>query len=427
MFSFAKKLVDRFEGHTTQEASLHDSYYKNATQINNRGFALRVLYVQPHSAAHSKGFEAWFDYIIKINSHELPMQYPVSNFPYSVNEDGSINYGSNISSEQASAVNFEVLSQELSTLAKTKQELLLDVWNAKGGVVRQISIPLDEFSSEKEEEKKKKKAEEESNHDASTIKLFAATFKQIGLTVESQHLSTATHVWRILNTHPGSPAFRSQLVPQSDFIIGCDSAYVTDETGKGLLTKGGESLLSNTVSNYYNYYHNQTQEEYIPITLYVYNHDYDILRPVTVNLSRNWGTGHNRGILGCDVGYGLLHRIPEVIGKFDDNSVVDDVLFESKQDVAYQTDSTLTPQAFDTNANFINTAPPPMGSVLPPSSVSPHTSKTSGRKKKHVSALNVEDSLSDYMNEELEKSKKLDDSSKPKTSTATVPPPPTSK
>ena len=425
MFSFAKKLVDRFEGHTTQEASLHDSYYKNATQINNRGFALRVLYVQPHSAAHSKGFEAWFDYIIKINSHELPMQYPVPNFPYSVNEDGSINYGSNISPEQASAVNYDLLSQELQNLANTKQDLQIEVWNAKGGVVRQISIPLDEYSLE----------EEENDDDASTIKLFTDKFKRIGLTVESQHLSTATHVWRILNTHQGSPAFRSQLVPQSDFIIGCDSAYVTDGTGKGLLTKGGESLLSNTVLNYYNYYHNQTQEEYIPITLYVYNHDYDILRPVTVNLSRNWGTGHNRGILGCDVGYGLLHRIPEVIGKFDHNSVVDDVLFESNQEIQYQTDPSLLTQGFDNDTNIINTAPPPMGSVLPPpmGSVlppptgSPHPPKSSSRKKKHVSALNAEDSLSDYMNEELEKSKKLDDSSKPKTSTEAVPPPPTSK
>ena len=58
----------------------------------------------------------------------------------------------------------------------------------------------------------------------------------------------------------------------------------------------------------------------------MYNHDYDILRPVTVNLSRSWGTGYNRGILGCDVGYGLLHRIPEVVGKFDNNSIVDDIL-----------------------------------------------------------------------------------------------------
>ncbi|KAI5961770.1 hypothetical protein CANMA_003747 [Candida margitis] len=417
MFSFAKKLVDRFEGHTTQEASLNDSYFKNATQINNRGFALRVLYVEPHSAAHSKEFEAWFDYIIKINSHELPMQYPMSNFPYSINDDGSINYGSNTTSEQASVVNFDLLAQELSALAKTKQELKLDVWNAKGGVVRQISVPLQDFIPD-----------EENDDDLSTVKLFTDKFKRIGLTVESQHLNTATYVWRILNTHQGSPAFRSQLVPQSDFIIGCDSAYVTDGSGKGLLTKGGEALLSNTVSNYYNYYHAQTHEEYIPITFYVYNHDYDILRPVTVNLSRNWGTGHNRGILGCDVGYGLLHRIPEVIGKFENDSVIDDVLFENNLDVEYQVNSATAADPFDSEKNIINTAPPPpMGSVLPPSTISPHPPKSSSRKKKHVSALNAGESLDDYMNEELEKSKKLDESSKSKTSTDNVPPPPTSK
>ncbi|KAI5955781.1 hypothetical protein KGF54_001283 [Candida jiufengensis] len=399
MFSFAKKLVDRFEGHTTEPSN--DIYFKNATQINNKGYALRVLNVIPHSIAHQKGFESWFDYIIKINNHELPMLYPsLSNYSYSINEDGSINYGGNTTPEQAAAIDYELLAKELSTLAKNKQEVILDVWSAKGGVLRQISIDLDEYTPSEEEE-------------ATGYKLFENNFKQIGLTVESQHLNTSTFVWRILNTHPGSPAFRSQLVPHSDFIIGCDSAL--DSNSKGLLSKGGESLLSNTVANYYNYHQNANGDN-VPITFFVYNHDYDILRPVTVNLSRNWGTGHNRGILGCDVGCGILHRIPEVIGKFEQNSIIDDVLFSQDQ----------------TQEESIYTVPPPITSSInnpPPPPVASAPPKASGtRKKKHVAPTKA-DGLSDYMNEELEKSKHLEEASKPKTNAddAVPPPPPPTK
>ncbi|CAK9438612.1 uncharacterized protein LODBEIA_P28360 [Lodderomyces beijingensis] len=414
MFSFAKKLVDRLEGHATQ-ATADDQYFKNATQINNRGYGLRVLNVVPHSVAHEKGIESWFDYIIKINNHELPMLHALSAYAYTINDDGSISYGGGITSEQAAAVNVELLNKELTTLAQHQQELVLDVWNAKGGVVRQVSVQLE----------------------------LEDTLKSIGLTVESQHLSTATYVWRILNTHPGSPAFRSQLVPYSDFIIGCDSAFPTD-SAKGLLLHRGESILSQTVSSYYNHHFAHSGEDNVPITLFVYNHDYDILRPVTVNLSRNWGTGHNRGILGCDVGYGLMHRIPEVIGKFDDNSVIDDVLFVSEKNIEYQFDQ--QPQ------ESLTTAPPPLGASnvlsaqqqqqqqqqsLPPppqappvmgSSSSPSSSAATphkaARKKKHVAAL-ADDGLNDYMNEELEKSKKIDNSTKPKTSgDASLSPPP---
>ena len=81
-----------------------------------------------------KGFESWFDYIIRINNHELPMLYPsLSNFSYSINDDGTINYGGNTTQEQAAAVNFELLMQEINTLAKHEQDLVVDVWNAKVG------------------------------------------------------------------------------------------------------------------------------------------------------------------------------------------------------------------------------------------------------------------------------------------------------
>ena len=97
----------------------------------------------------------------------------------------------------------------------------------KGGIVRQISLPLSKYEP----------TDSSNNSDESVHQLFVNNFKQLGLTLESQHLTTATYVWRILATHQGSPAFMSQLVPYSDYIIGCDSAYPTDTNGKGLLTK----------------------------------------------------------------------------------------------------------------------------------------------------------------------------------------------
>ncbi|KAI3403868.1 hypothetical protein KGF56_003298 [Candida oxycetoniae] len=434
MFSFAKKLVDRLEGQASQDDSFNDAYFKNATHINNRGYGLRVLNVVAHSKAHEYGFESWFDYIIKINNHELPLLHAFSTYSYTINEDGTINYGNSTTAEQAAAVNFDLLNKELTTLAQHKQDLILDVWNAKGGVIRQISIPLEEEEEEGEEgekteekgekteekgekteekgektEEKGEKTEEkgektEEKGEKTEEKGGAKSLKKLGLTVESQHLNTATFVWRILNTHVGSPAFRSQLVPHSDFIIGCDSAFPNDPNSKGLLSKGGESLLSNTILSYYNHHYAQSGEDNIPITLYVYNHDYDILRPVTVNLSRQWGTGHNRGILGCDVGYGLIHRIPEVVGKFEKNSIIDDVLFQSEN----------TAVDLDTSTNVVLSAPPPLGATKP--------STRSARKKKHIVADSQE--LNDYMNEELDKSKKLEDSVKHETGDLVPPPPP---
>ena len=402
MFSFAKKLVDRFEGGSPQDSLNGDSYFKNCLQFNNRGYGLRVVKVEPHSAAHQAGLELWFDYIVKINNHELPMTNPyVSNVQYLINEDGSINYGGQVTSEQAGAVNFDIINQEIATLAARNQPLVLDVWNAKGGLIRQVSLPL------------------ESSGMSST-----------GVTLQSQHLNTATYVWRILATHQGSPAFHSGMVPFLDYIIGCDSTYNDDVNGKGLLTAGGEALLSRTVSNYYNYHFLRTLNDNIPITFYVYNHDYDILRPVTVNLNRSWGHGHNRGILGCDVGYGLLHRLPEVVGKFKAESIVDDVLFDSKQSLEYQPNDGSTfvspPPPSSEKISAYLTAPPPLGAphVDQSGSSSFVSPPPSARKKtRHTVASKALD-IDSYMDEETEKSLKLDGHPTTVDDAKVIPPPP---
>lgn len=413
MFSFAKRLVDRLDGAQGQNQT--DSYFKNGFLINNKGYGLRVLKVTPHSIAHQHGLESWFDYIIRINGHELPMMYPsLSNYAYSINDDGLINYGGQTTSEQAGMINTDLLLQELSAISKNEhatKEITLDVWSAKGGIIRQVRLPLNKPDEAD--------AKDETSVDSS--KLFYGLFAEIGVVLLSQHLNTATYVWRILQTHMGSPAFQAQLVPYSDYIIGCDSASPDEPQGQGLLTSGGEALLSRVVLNYYNQHYLKTNDDFVPITLYVYNHDYDILRPVTVNLSRSWGTGHNKGVLGCDVGYGLLHRVPEVIGKFGSHEIVDDVLFENKDEIAYN----LNPPAETTPAVTATPAPGPDAFVPLSAGAAPPPPRGAAKKKKHAAPAGGLGDLQDYMNEELAKSKEQDvtaGSSSP--SKDSVPPPP---
>lgn len=353
MFSFAKKLVDRLEGHSPNPAD--EAYFKGITRINNNGFGLRVLHVQSHSAAQLAGFEAWFDYIVRINHHELPMKHQsASRAVYGINDDGSISYGSRSADSKAGEFDIDAISQELvAAAASGNKSVTFDVWNAKGGILRQILVLLDPYTYTPQK------------LPDSVQEIFHDKFKQIGITVQSSHVDSATFVWRILNTHPNSPAFQAQLIPFSDYVVGCDSAFPTDDNGKGLLTKGGESLLSKTILSYYNHHFATLGEDNIPITLYVYNHDYDIVRPVTVHLSKSWAVGGNRGILGCDVGYGLLHRIPEVIGKFDLSiEKIDDVIFENKSDYSYKLEKTPVPAFQEPREQSTKPASPVLTSSL---------------------------------------------------------------
>lgn len=343
MFSFAKRLVDRFDGSGGADTLNSDPYFKWCLEINNRGYGLRVIKVDPHSPAHQGGIELWFDYVVKINHHELPMKNPqVSNYIYRISEDGTLNYGGDATAEQALAVDFDAINREITEASKRNQAVVFDVWNAKGGVLRQVLLTADDYN-------------------------------QLGMAFQLQHLTSATYVWRILATHALSPAFHAGMVPYSDYIIGCDLTFVEDKDGKGLLTAGGEGLLLRTVFDYYNYHHQRTNQENIPITFYVYNHDYDILRPVTVNLNRGWGGGGNKGMLGCDVGYGLLHRLPEVVGKFKQNSIVDDVLFESNANLGYEENVAAPPPVAPPVveekpflANPVDSSVPPQSAPIPP-------------------------------------------------------------
>lgn len=48
------------------------------------------------------------------------------------------------------------------------------------------------------------------------------------------------------------------------------------------------------------------------LRLYVYNHEYGVTREISITPSRSWG---GEGALGCVLGYGALHRLPQPLGE----------------------------------------------------------------------------------------------------------------
>ncbi|KAF9939548.1 hypothetical protein BGZ67_009314 [Mortierella alpina] len=93
-------------------------------------------------------------------------------------------------------------------------------------------------------------------------------------------------VWHVLDITPGSPAEQAGLCAHADYVIG---------TPLGIMR--GEGDLYDLV------------EDYIgdPLPLHVYNVDRNQVREVVIVPSEEWG---GEGLLGCDVGYGYLHRLP---------------------------------------------------------------------------------------------------------------------
>ena len=93
------------------------------------------------------------------------------------------------------------------------------------------------------------------------------------------------NVWHVLDVIPGSPAALAGFRPFTDYIVGADSVLPESEDLFALIE-------ANTGR---------------PLKLYVYNTESDSCREVTVVPNAEWG---GEGSLGCDIGYGYLHRIP---------------------------------------------------------------------------------------------------------------------
>ncbi|CCD71167.1 PDZ GRASP-type domain-containing protein [Caenorhabditis elegans] len=93
------------------------------------------------------------------------------------------------------------------------------------------------------------------------------------------------HVWHIISVQPNSPASLAGLIADTDYILGAESVL-----------HQADDLIALVQAN-----------EGKPLKLYVYNVDTDVVREVSLTPNSAWG---GEGCLGCDIGYGYLHRIP---------------------------------------------------------------------------------------------------------------------
>lgn len=158
--------------------------------------------------------------------------------------------------------------------------LQLNVWNSKYRAMRPVSIipsrkwALDAMAS--------------SQQPPSNPSLLGLSMRLC----EAE--SALEHVWHILEILEGSPAESAGLVPYGDWIVGWSG---------GVLSKEGD------------FYEVVEQHEEKPLRVYVYSLDFDTLREVVLVPNRMWG---GEGLLGCGVGYGLLHRIPRISATPDD-------------------------------------------------------------------------------------------------------------
>ncbi|KAK5126079.1 hypothetical protein LTR85_011434 [Meristemomyces frigidus] len=236
--------------------------------------------------------------------------------------------------------------------------------------------------------------------------------KGLGLALQWAALNVTEDVWHILDVMPNSPADVAGLLPYSDYVIGSPDGNLQGDAGLGGLVE-------------------QSMEQ--PLRLYVYNHEYDVTRMVTITPSKNWG---GEGALGCVLGYGALHRVPAPLT--EPAQAPGETLFESadghEQQTQYYHPSTephqqphdprptsSSPAAFlvPANMHFASPSPPP------PITAAGGGGPPPGRAKKaraHHAAAPIA-GLDDYFKEGEQKSRELDGSSTPKPSGGLPPPP----
>lgn len=387
----------------------------------------RVIHVDHSSNAFEAGLESYFDFIVGVNGHGLSHTITMGEAPFTAEQSAPID-------------------QFLHIIENSRGNTIpFDVWSAKGRVMRTVYLtiahkePVGEDPYTQDTNSGESGAPMGSGSATSTSANAAISRPSLdtsllvdcglGVTVQWTPLEASEHVWHVLNVYPNSPAEAAGLISHADYIVGA---------GNGLLESGGEGLLSRVLNNVV------TSSSSNPsLELYVYNHDYDTLRPVTITPNPHWG---GSGMLGCGVGYGLLHRLPLVVGKFDANTRPSGAVPRT-QSYGYRADilppgGTLfeteeTPsqnQSQDadlvTPVNLDNAAPHLPAGAIPPPPTS-HRNSASNNRRMHPAATGgphlKNSDLSAYFAEEEKRSRELDTPARASPSTDTPPPPPPSK
>ncbi|EFX05524.1 golgi reassembly stacking protein [Grosmannia clavigera kw1407] len=274
-----------------------------------------------------------------------------------------------------------LFAQEVRNCAGSS--VLLGLWSAKGQRARSMHVPVPPDTA------------------------------SLGLALQWTPLSVVSNIWHVLDVPSRSPAETAGLLPYSDYILGTPEGVLHGESGLGELV-----------------------EDHIgrPLRLWVYNHEYDVTREVTIQPSRDWG---GEGALGCVLGYGALHRLPAPLSEpvngpgetmFDGDAdkhhlhaavIPSTDLFEP---AAFAPPPTSPPASSDQPDHFLVPAqlvvPPPP--PPPPAGTAAAVLRTKKKDRHHASNAGL--SMDDYFKEEEQKSQQLDNAPSPY-ATPIAPPP----
>ncbi|SCU95553.1 LAFA_0G00958g1_1 [Lachancea sp. 'fantastica'] len=371
MFRIAKNIVKTFEqsvSDTIGAGSHLDSYFASLPSEllvpgNNTNEALHGLRVLSCDVAQLQ-LQSFFDYIVGINSQPLPLVQNQHGYLYP---------------------DFGAVTRILN--AACGSSVALNVWSGRGGTFRTEYLRVE-----------RKQNVEDVPLDASGAQEYHV-FEKLGFSVQWTPLIASSYTYHVLNiTDQSSPAGRAGLVPREDFVIGCQ---------EGLLATGGETLLQDILRSRANH----------ELELYVYNAVSECVRPVTVHIGGD-------GRLGCNMGYGYLHRIPAPIAQNNDYGFHNPLGDEAQPAVT----STTYDQPSSSGESFIpagNSATmPDVSDTAPPTTsqfiVPPPTHR---RKTRNANAAATAASIQDYFQEGKDPSPA---SATKHTSSSPIPPPPPS-
>ncbi|KIW00413.1 uncharacterized protein PV09_08118 [Verruconis gallopava] len=223
----------------------------------------------------------------------------------------------------------------------------------------------------------------------------------LGVSLQWMPMSVTEDVWHVLEVAPNSPADLAGLLPYGDYVIGSPDMIIHGESGLG-----------------------QWVEENLdrPINLLVYNHEYDVTRPIEIIPSHSWG---GQGALGCTLGYGALHRLPASLE--EPPSAPGETMFAASNSFDEKRGMSIgenvqpdvsSPADLLIPANLALPGAPPKAS-----SPGPQPGTTKRKPRAHHAAAAVS-GLDDYLQEQEKQSREVDyPTSSPKPSGAVAPPP----
>ncbi|KAL6933508.1 uncharacterized protein HGUI_01774 [Hanseniaspora guilliermondii] len=372
MFGFAKKLVKNLEQsvnetintiNTRNNTAISDQYFQSIPEhlliryydsTNNLKVITNVDQLYGLRVLQTDTYQlqltTFFDYIIGINDQPIPVVF---------NEYGYM------------VVDYNAIYKILNELVLGEKEVKLNVWSGKGGFYREEYVTLEPNSEVQE-------------IDISSDENNNPIFLSLGFKVQWQPLIAATYVYHILSIQDNN-INKNRLVANTDYIIGCQ---------QGLLCTGGEKLLYNILQS------KQNQE----IELYVYNSDHDVVRNVLFQLD-------DRAKLGCNVGYGYLHRIP--IPKEVQQKMLDEL--NNQEDI--KSENILSIPLQQDNKSSIQVSEDDLKTEFKPLSFEQQISNANNRKKHHDSKK-LDSSLLSQLQEPEETVYKTEEEN------ASIPPPP---